>query len=284
MKKSLFFVGIIIFTSFFYSCQKSIFCKNGKGEIVSDSRTVNNFEEIEFAIPGDLILKQSATIEITIEAQENLIDEIETNVSSEKLKIKTNGCIDSDKPIKVYISAPTLSHIDLAGSGNVYQEGDWNFNNIQLILTGSGNITFENIVVEGSLSNKLVGSGNILLNNPIVSGNIENKLIGSGNIDLNDLNGGENLINRIEGSGDISISSIDTCFLNDIDIIGDGNVHTSDLPSRNVEVRIDGSGHAFVNAIENLDVTITGSGNVYYIGNPEFNVSITGSGELINDN
>ncbi len=284
MRKNIFLLPIFFFAICLISCEKRIFCKKGEGDVISVTRTVSDFKKIDFKIDGDLIIRQSDTLEITIEAQENLVNEIETNVNGETLEIETDGCIKTDQKIRVYVKCPDLNSIDILGSGDVYHLKEWTFSNLDLIITGSGNIRLENIIVENGLNTEILGSGNIILNNPQISGNLNNLITGSGNIIITDMSKANEVENKIEGSGDISISSVDTLDFHNARITGDGDIQTRDLYAKNVEVRIDGSGNAFVNAINSLIVKIYGSGNVYYTGNPLVDVEISGSGRLVNDN
>lgn len=88
MKKTALFVFVLSLVLGFSSCEKSIFCKNGSGEVLTEERSVSNFTQIDYAIPGELIITQSDTISVTIEAQENLIPDIETNIEGNVLEIK----------------------------------------------------------------------------------------------------------------------------------------------------------------------------------------------------
>ncbi len=304
MKQIYFILSLIVLLFFFGSCEKSIFCKNGSGEVISQDRSINNFTEIDFQIAGDLIIKQSDTLAITVEAQENLINEIETVVKDNKLIIKTDGCIKTKEPVTISLSMPDLNKISVSGSGNVTQIGDLNFNSLQLTISGSGKITLNDIYVTHSLDNNISGSGNITLSNCVateaVSNNIsgsgriyisklntlklDNSITGSGDIIISDMNNCKNSTSSIVSSGDISISAFDTLSTNKIDITGSGDVHNRDLPALDVNVTISGSGSAFVDAQNKLDVNIVSSGSVHYTGIPVINVNITGSGSLINDN
>jgi len=283
MKLNILFVSVILITFSLTSCEKSIFCKKGSGDVIAQSRSINNFQEIDLSISGDLILIQSDTLNIIVEAQENLISEIETVVKNNYLTIKTDGCIKTDKPIKIYVYVPELTRISLSGSGNITQEGNWDFTELNLNISGSGNISLENCTISGKLENNITGSGNIVLSNFIAS-EIINNIVGSGDILISSINNLTTANNTITGSGDISLSSTDTIQTNNVKIIGDGDIHSRDFAAEDVDCRIDGSGNAFVNAINNLNVNITGSGNVYYVGRPLIDVNVTGSGSIINNN
>ncbi len=266
------------------SCFDSVFCKQGTGKVIVEERKTENFSTIIFNLSGDLYIKQSDTVSITVEAQENLLNEIKTDVGGDVLEIYTNRCIKSDDPVKIFVSVPKLWEIESNGSGNIYQNGFWNFNHLRNTLNGSGNIELNNVQINKNLYNKNNGSGNIILNNINVTNTLSNIIVGSGDIIGKNIISTQNTKAEITGSGYISISSDDTCNLIEISITGSGNLNKADFPANNVKITSEGSGDVFVSAIEKLEAEIIGSGDIFYTGNPVINLTKTGSGNLINDN
>ncbi|MEA3452244.1 MAG: DUF2807 domain-containing protein [Bacteroidota bacterium] len=283
MKKSRIFLLLLIIPLFFSSCEKYIFCKKGDGEIIHQERTLKNFSQIDFGIPGKLVITQSDVYSVEVVASQNLVNEIKTEVIGAKLKIRTDGCIKTDDSLYVFVSVPVLTELNVLGAGSIVQEGDWNFEGLSLIIEGTGTINLSGFVCDGNIENRILGTGSIALKNFLVS-SIDNTIIGTGDIIMINADSCTSSVSEIIGSGDISLSSNDTLETNNITISGDGDLHFFEVYSKNVDVKISGTGSAYVSVLDNLDVNIIGGGNVHYIGNPQMNIDISGTGHIINDN
>ncbi|MHC5039812.1 MAG: head GIN domain-containing protein [Planctomycetota bacterium] len=63
-------------------------------------------------------------------------------------------------------------------------------------------------------------------------------------------------------------------------ITGSGDADLSELAAKEADVKITGSGDALVNAKEKLRGAITGSGDIGFLGDPEVESHVVGSGEV----
>jgi hypothetical protein len=59
----------------------------GEGPVVSETRNIAGFHQIYLSIDGEVILRQGPVQEVAIEAQENILDILETRVRKGKLEI-----------------------------------------------------------------------------------------------------------------------------------------------------------------------------------------------------
>ncbi len=228
--------------------------------IIEQKIDIENFSEIYFGICGELILKQGNEFSIEIKAPENIMNNIETIVKEGKLIIKSNKNIKCKKEeIKIYVTCPELNSIEVGGSGSVHQQGDWNFNNLKMIVSSSGNIAFDQIKINDK---------------------IENVLNGSGNIDLNEIFLTKSINSSINGSGNVFVSSSSKCTNNNIEIYGSGSVDTEKFEAENSNVTVLGSDNASVFVSSNLHVAIYGSGNIFCKGNPKIQIERYGSGQI----
>lgn len=123
----------------------------------------------------------------------------------------------------------------------------------------------------------LAGSGDVENSGTIKAGDFKVALAGSGDIDLNVDT--DSLESSIAGSGDIQLSG-STGNL-ETKIAGSGDFDSSDLDSKDVDVKIAGSGDANVVCNGALKVRISGSGDVKYSGNPTSkDTKVSGSGSI----
>lgn len=249
------FLAATAFT--FQSCDKS--CINGQGGVVTENRSLGNFSIINFGTEGTIYVTQGATTSFTVEAQQNVIDDLITKVQGEELSIYNDHCLRDHSPIIIHITTPNINELRMSGSGTMISQGKIYGNAIALVMSGSGNIQTEDSLLSTSLSVTLSGSGTI----QALAGNSESDC-------------------TISGSGEVTLSG----FSNNsgVTISGSGNFHGFNFITDETSVNISGSGNAEVFANNSLNVTISGSGNVYYKGFPVISTNISGSGNVINSN
>jgi len=123
----LFFITLIILSS----CHHT----SGSGNIVSEKRTVENFKGISVGGDFEVEVKIGPVTEVTVEADDNVIEYIETNISGNTLRIRTEDMHNfSNTHMKVYITVPALSGIKASASADVRVIG---------LLTSSEKLSFQ---------------------------------------------------------------------------------------------------------------------------------------------
>lgn len=68
-------------------------------------------------IGANVVLTKGEPQELKIEAEQNILDDIETNVSGGILKIDQDRCLDVHEEITVYITLASLEKITVTGAG-----------------------------------------------------------------------------------------------------------------------------------------------------------------------
>ena len=128
MKQFLFlFFTVIILTS----CRFT----TGSGNIVSETRNPGSFDAISVGGSFDVEVKIGDIASVIVEADDNIIKYIETRVSGNTLKIRTEGLHNySDVHMKVYVTVPSLSSISASASADVV---------VNNILTSISRLTFK---------------------------------------------------------------------------------------------------------------------------------------------
>lgn len=235
MKKlSILFILTIIVAAAFSSCRKV----DGTGPVVTEFRNVSGFTEIKSEISADIIVTPAAAYSVKIEAQQNIIDVIETvlNDGMITLRVKSNTVIKPDAKVKIYISSPDIQGLIVSGSGNMQVSDALTSSHLYLKTSGSGNINISR------------------LNGQSIDANIS----GSGEININEGAIHEELID-ISGSGSMNMSNL-TTVNSDIKIAGSGNAKVNVIDY--LKVRITGSGSVYYKGTPTIDVNITGSGKL----------------------
>lgn len=156
---------------------------NGNGNMVTQSRTVSNYDAVSLTGSMDVILVKGREGNLKIEAEENLQQHIETEVSGGRLKISVEKgySLNPSRNNDITITVP--------------------FTDIENVsLTGSGDIRSKDMVTSEKFSINITGSGNVSL--PLKAKNAKANITGSGDIDLS--GSSEDFDCKVTGSGDIS--------------------------------------------------------------------------------
>jgi hypothetical protein len=92
----------------------------GSGNVVTEKRVVENFSEIIASNSIEVEVKTGPVADVKVEADDNIIKHIITNVSDGILRIKTENLHNiSNAHIKVYITTPVLESIEASASATV---------------------------------------------------------------------------------------------------------------------------------------------------------------------
>jgi len=220
----------------FTACEKDVL--RGKGEVVSRTRTVGSYDAINMGGEFEVYLTQGPAKDIILEGQENVLAELMTTTRNNQLEIKYNKHnVKIDKPVKVYLTTPNLTEVNLSGSNTVRGLTDWQVNDLKLSSSGSGSI-------------------NLTLIN---ANNIQSKVSGSGEITLNGIANKHEL--DISGSGKLKAYSL-TTKISDINISGSGKAELT--VTEQLIAKISGSGDVYYKGSPGtVNTSISGSGSIH---------------------
>jgi hypothetical protein len=243
MNKIHWWVGVILLGSFSLSSCYFDFddddggpfnCMEGQGGIVTDELNLPEFYGVKLDIDADVWISQGADWLVEVEGQQNVIDEIETDVKNDIWEIEFDDCVRDYDPLKIYITMPELDYIKVASSGQVSSGEEWNVPEMQVEISGSGDIAtgFSGEKLEGQIS----GSGDMDL---------------SGDAQFFDF--------KISGSGDLNAYGLETQNA-DVVVSGSGDMRIRVL--EDLKVKISGSGDVYYKGYPLIDANITGSGDL----------------------
>lgn len=239
-------ISIILFSQ--CNADKWTDCIKGNGEVVSETRTYDrSIKGVEMDISGNLYIKPGEENDIRIDAQQNIIDNIETYLTANNyLRIKFDKCVRNYSSINIIATIPKAEYLAILGSGSIYAYDTVFIDHLEMAIEGSGDI------------HMLVMPDTTLTDYPSLATDI----LGSGNVEL------RGFVDR-----------------HTIDIDGSGDIHAYGMETNETYISVLGSGNCKVYVNDLLDVYIDGSGDVYYRGHPsEKHVRIEGSGNVYNDN
>ena len=119
-KRHIFIYFIAILTAFFALFLPS--CVIGSGDISTEERVIKDFDSISASSGINLFAKEGMEPSITIEAEDNIIPLITTEVKNGHLEIGKKKFIISfvnKKPINVYIEFTNLNEIEVSSGSSI---------------------------------------------------------------------------------------------------------------------------------------------------------------------
>jgi hypothetical protein len=221
--------SLLLVSSLLVSCKI-----RGKGDVVTETFQMSAFSAVVNAIEADVYITNAPLQSVEIEAQQNIIDNIILEVTDGQLKIDEKKHLGKHEPIRINISVPELSSINLTGSGNMFTTNTFDSQgNISAVIIGSGNIDAK-FNTQSKITTDIIGSGDIMLMG--VAPQHEISISGSGNVHTFDLFTNISVVN-ISGSGTCELTA--DSLLN-VTISGSGDVYFKGYPT--ITSNISGSG------------------------------------------
>ena len=229
----------------------------GSGKVVREERQVKNFTGVRVSNQGDLKIELGDKEQLIIEAEDNLIEHIDTWIEDGMLKIGTKRNINlrNKKSIRYYLTAKKLDY---------------------LAVSSSGDITAPKLKAE-DFTVRISSSGDIDLD-ALEAENISVGISSSGELYIGELSANE-LSVKISSSGDFKIDEGEV-EEQTIHISSSGNYDGRDVESIRADVRISSSGDAKIWTKDYLEAYLSSSGDVYYKGDPKLNYKESSSGKL----
>jgi hypothetical protein len=229
MKKTIYsamFLMTMILATGIASCQSK------------DTRNVRGFTKVNFGVAGDLFIKIGPEFKLVLEGDRDVLDDIETEVSGDRLNIKKENWRFSfhNEQVTVNLTMPELEGLGVSGSGKAQIMDDVEADKLSLGVSGSGKVITAGLNVD-RFDCGISGSGDIILGS---SGSIDNgeiSISGSGGFSGEGIEI-DHLEVNISGSGNCRCRAGDSL---DAHVSGSGNVTYVGNPR--VNARVSGSGH-----------------------------------------
>jgi hypothetical protein len=212
----------------------------GSGRIIQEKRDVRGFTEVRLASVGELNIQQSDRESLSIEAEDNILPKIITEVEGDRLVIRTERGVSISPTVTVRYSLTVkdLTGLELSGSGKIHAAAIRS-QDFRLRLPGSGEIRLDGLTAD-TLAAEISGSGKIEVPGKVVSQKV--RISGSGDYD------GHNLQCR---SADVSVSGS-----------GDSTVWVQD----DLSASISGSGKVDYYGNPKVSKHVSGSGGIHGLG------------------
>ena len=209
----------------------------GNGNMKTETRNISPFDGVSLSGNTDLYVKQDSVFSVRVEADENLMEYIITELDGSTLKIrsKDGANLKSSRSIKVYVSAPSFNYFKATEACDIFSENK---------ITSSAAIAID---ISGASDVKM----------ELMAPKVEADLSGAGSLTLS----GQTKDFKVDGSGSSDINCFDLQTENSVlELSGAGNADV--FASVKLDVRV--SGAADIKYKGNATVTqkISGAGSV----------------------
>jgi hypothetical protein len=122
----------------------------GTGNMASEKRDVSDFRGVNVGGVFQVEATAGKDFSVEVEADDNLLSLIKTEVRGGTLRIETEERLSSKNPIRVRITAPDIENLDVSGASKVSLH---NISNENLIIDASG---ASKIIVAGESANLVI--------------------------------------------------------------------------------------------------------------------------------
>jgi len=215
----------------------------GSGNVVTETREVSDFRAISVDYPAQVTVKQGSKESLQIEAEDNLLPGLKTEVKNNTLQIfykTTDGKhVNPTKTVKITIVVKDLTSADFSSAGELTIE-KLKTNALDVSLSGAGNLKLDQIAMK-DLSVDLSGAGS---------------MSASGTAD--------NLSMTISGFGDFKGAELHDKNAS-VDISGAGSATV--WADNNLDAQISGAGSVSYYGSASVTKDISGVGGVNHLGN-----------------
>lgn len=232
-KNSSIAISILIISSLlmFSSCDNVI---SGSGRIVEENREVNSFDAIDISGSFKIYLLQGNKESLIIEADDNLMQYIQTSVRGGRLYLDTRGMRFYDAKLTAHITVKNLEDIKASGAVKVINESPLDFDRLSIGLSGAADVDLE--LYGDNMELRISGAAKTNF-----SGSVENMFI------------------KLSGAAKLNAGNLD-CETMDIGISGAGAATVN--VSKKIKANISGAGHIKYFGDPEIDSSISGAGKL----------------------
>ena len=142
---------------------------SGNGNVEEESRDVSGFSGVHASTGIDVFISEGSSFDVKVEADENLLEVILTELNGDMLVIKTDRVnIRSAKSKKVYVTLPKLKELKISSAGDCKGMTPFNCENLKISISSAGDLKLDveadriDINISSSGDATLTGSTGVL--------------------------------------------------------------------------------------------------------------------------
>jgi hypothetical protein len=178
--------------------------ERGSGNVITESREVSGFHAIEVDYPAQVFVSQGSRESVAIEAEDNLLPNLKTEVRNGRLEIfyrrENDKHVNPTKTVKINIVVKDLDQVDFNSAGELTVE-KLETDSLDVSLSGAGNLELDQVQLKG-LGVNLSGAGSMTASG--VAEDLDVNISGFGDFKGADLHGQVAHVN-ISGAGSATV-------------------------------------------------------------------------------
>jgi hypothetical protein len=194
--------------------------ERGSGKMTTQTRDVNDFHAVEVSFPANVFISQGTSESLKIEAEDNLLPGLQTQVRNNTLEIfykaDTKKVVRPTKPITITIVVKNLDRVDFESAGKLDITGIKN-DSLNVSVSGAGDMKMKQVALQTLVVN-LSGAGSMSATGS--ADTVELNISGFGSFDGKELASKDATV-QLSGAGSATIRAKDTL---DTQISGAGSV------------------------------------------------------------
>jgi len=135
-------------------------CEKGNGVLVTQTFELEEFDKVAVRRHGDIYITQGSPQSVSIEAEENLMDLITTEVVDGEWRVDFKKSVSEYIGLTIHITMPNVRSLKIieGSGGDIYMENTIVTDNLMLELSGDGTVSGD-VQVADKLTTLLSGSG-----------------------------------------------------------------------------------------------------------------------------
>jgi len=140
------------------ACTGAFFDVTGNGNIISESREIEEFSRIQLKGGYQVTITEGSTPSLEIETDDNLMEYIKTEVHGDRLVIESTASIFSQSGIVINLTYTSLEEIGVSGAASLENYGTVASESLDLNISGAAEIDLKVDVQELDVSTSGAGS------------------------------------------------------------------------------------------------------------------------------
>jgi len=168
----------------------------GSGTVITQTRDVSGFTEVLLASSGDVVVSVTGTDSVIIEAEDNIMQLLTTEVVDGRLELQATDSFQTDIGVRYTITVADLVGIEIAGAGDVAATGV-DADSFDVTISGAGSATLEG--ASHDLTVSISGAGDVDAED-LLARNVSVRIDGAGDAVVHAL---AQLAVFIDGAGDV---------------------------------------------------------------------------------
>lgn len=160
---------------------------SGSGKVTTTTRELRPFRKITISYPVEVLIQQGKSELVKIEAEDNLIPQLSTEVKDGTLYVTNKADwserVRATKPVRLTITVENLDALDFSSAGQIRIE-KLRTDNLEVRMSGAGQLVIDQLQAK-TLNCTLSGAGGLSASGTVDS--LELRLSGVGSFDGTDL-------------------------------------------------------------------------------------------------